>query len=86
VSTVCLKSLRIALRQSDKVYDKDTAFNNPKVTFLPTVDLVPDPRNPKIHDRAQICAIAKSIESFGFNAPILVSGDFLLRIVENRDF
>jgi ParB-like chromosome segregation protein Spo0J len=52
-----------------------SAFNNPKVTFLPTVDLVPDTRNPRIHDRAQIGAIAKSIESFGFNAPILVNGD-----------
>jgi len=38
-------------------------------------DLVPDPRNPRIHDRAQIGAIAKSIESFGFNAPILVDKD-----------
>ena len=32
----------------------------------------PNPRNPRKHDRAQIQAIAKSIQSFGFNAPILV--------------
>jgi DNA modification methylase len=35
-------------------------------------DLHPDPRNPRKHDRAQIHAIARSIDAFGFNAPILV--------------
>jgi ParB/RepB/Spo0J family partition protein len=49
--------------------------NNPKLTFLSIADLVPDPRNPRTHDRAQIGTIAKSIESFGFNAPILVDRD-----------
>ena len=32
----------------------------------------PDPRNPRKHDHDQIRAIAKSIDSFGFNAPILI--------------
>ena len=35
-------------------------------------DLHPDPRNPRKHDRAQIQAIARSIDAFGFNAPILI--------------
>jgi ParB/RepB/Spo0J family partition protein len=35
-------------------------------------DLIPDPDNPRKHGHAQISAIARSIESFGFNAPILV--------------
>jgi len=35
-------------------------------------DLIPDPDNPRKHGRAQIRAIARSIEAFGFNAPILV--------------
>src|SRR6195256_6038599 len=35
-------------------------------------DLIPDPHNPRKHGRAQISAIARSIEAFGFNAPILV--------------
>ena len=35
-------------------------------------DLIPDPDNPRKHGRAQINAIARSIEAFGFNAPILV--------------
>ena len=38
---------------------------------MPVGDLRPDPQNPRIHRPAQIRAIAKSIEAFGFNAPIL---------------
>jgi hypothetical protein len=34
--------------------------------------IVPDPSNPRKHSAEQIRAIAKSIEVFGFNAPILV--------------
>ena len=32
----------------------------------------PDPRNPRKHSASQIKAIARSIEAFGFNAPILI--------------
>jgi ParB-like chromosome segregation protein Spo0J len=42
---------------------------------FPLNDLRPDPRNPRKHDRAQIEAIARSIEAFGFNAPILIDSD-----------
>jgi DNA modification methylase len=38
-----------------------------------TADVKPDPCNPRKHSRTQIRAIAKSIESFGFNAPILTN-------------
>ena len=34
--------------------------------------LKPDPLNPRKHSRAQIRAIARSIDAFGFNAPILI--------------
>ena len=44
-----------------------------RLTFAPTSDLSPDPRNPRKHNRAQIRAIARSIEAFGFNAPILIN-------------
>jgi DNA modification methylase len=44
-----------------------------QLTFLATTDLKPDPRNPRKHNRAQIQAIARSIEAFGFNAPILIN-------------
>ena len=39
---------------------------------LPLSELRPDPGNARHHTRAQVRAIAKSIEAFGFNAPILV--------------
>jgi ParB-like nuclease domain len=38
-------------------------------------DLKPHRRNARKHSRQQIQAIAKSIDAFGFNAPVLVDGD-----------
>jgi DNA modification methylase len=46
-----------------------------QLSYLATSDLKPDPRNPRKHDRAQIEAIARSIETFGFNAPILIDNN-----------
>jgi ParB-like chromosome segregation protein Spo0J len=43
-----------------------------KLEYLPVSDLKPDPRNPRKHGHAQIRALAKSIKSFDFAAPILV--------------
>lgn len=43
-----------------------------QILFVAIADLIPDPDNPRKHGRPQIEAIAKSIEAFGFNAPILV--------------
>jgi hypothetical protein len=43
-----------------------------QLLFVATGNLIPDPDNPRKHGRAQIRAIARSIEAFGFNAPILV--------------
>ena len=40
--------------------------------YLPIGSIVPDPGNPRQHSPEQIRAIARSIEAFGFNAPILV--------------
>src|ERR1700730_17323834 len=40
--------------------------------FVAIGDPIPDPDNPRKHGRAQISAIARSVEAFGFNAPILV--------------
>jgi DNA modification methylase len=42
------------------------------VTYLSIQSIVPDPTNPRRHTPEQIRAIARSIEAFGFNAPILV--------------
>ena len=35
-------------------------------------ELKPDPANPRCHGKRQIRQIAKSIEAFGFNVPILI--------------
>ena len=43
-----------------------------KLTFVPIRDLRADPGNPRKHSRIQVRAIARSIDAFGFNAPILV--------------
>jgi DNA modification methylase len=42
------------------------------VAYLPIGSIVPDPSNPRKHPLEQIRAVARSIEAFGFNAPILV--------------
>src|SRR6202166_3099051 len=43
-----------------------------QISLVAIADLTPAPHNPRKHSRAQIRAIARSIEAFGFNAPILV--------------
>src|SRR5260370_37683447 len=43
-----------------------------QIWFVAIGDLVPDRDNPRKHGRAQIMAIARSIDAFGFNAPILI--------------
>jgi DNA modification methylase len=48
-------------------------------SLVSTALLKPHPQNPRRHAREQVRAIARSIEAFGFNAPILI--DKNLRIV-----
>jgi hypothetical protein len=43
-----------------------------QISFLAVSDLTPAPQNPRKHSRHQVRAIARSIEAFGFNAPILI--------------
>ncbi len=45
--------------------------NNRQISLIAVTDLTPAPDNPRKHSRAQIRAIARSIEAFGLNAPIL---------------
>jgi ParB-like chromosome segregation protein Spo0J len=42
------------------------------VTYVPIDQLKPNPKNARIHKTKQIRQIARSIETFGFNVPILV--------------
>jgi hypothetical protein len=46
-----------------------------RLTFVAVTDLTADPRNPRKHSREQIRAVARSIQAFGFNAPILIDKD-----------
>jgi ParB-like nuclease domain len=43
-----------------------------EVNYLRTTSLKPDPRNPRFHTEKQVRQIAQSIESFGFNVPLLI--------------
>jgi DNA modification methylase len=43
-----------------------------KVNYLPIAQLVLNPRNPRFHSPRQIRQIARSIEAFGFNVPVLI--------------
>lgn len=57
--------------------DDQLAFTGPnrQISYLATSALTPHPNNARKHSRTQIRAIAKSIEVFGFTAPILVNKD-----------
>jgi DNA modification methylase len=46
-----------------------------KVIYRPIEELRPDPANPRVHGKKQIRQIANSIETFGFNVPVLVDAD-----------
>ncbi len=45
------------------------------VSYVPLDHLKPDPGNARQHSAKQVRQIAKSIESFGFNVPVLVDAD-----------
>src|SRR5271169_2574661 len=47
---------------------------NLRIEQLPIDELRLDPRNPRRHSDLQIAQIARSIESFGFNVPVLIDG------------
>lgn len=49
--------------------------NLPNTSFQSPTDLQADPRNTRVHSKQQIRQIAKSIQSFGFNVPVLVDGN-----------
>ena len=46
-----------------------------EVIYLHTKTLKPDPRNPRVHSDKQVRQIVQSIESFGFNVPLLIDDE-----------
>jgi ParB-like chromosome segregation protein Spo0J len=45
------------------------------VVYRPLAELQLDPRNPRVHGPRQIRQIARSIETFDFNVPILIDAE-----------
>jgi ParB-like chromosome segregation protein Spo0J len=45
------------------------------VELQPIDALVPDPKNARLHPERHIKQLAKSVEAFGFNCPVLVDRD-----------
>lgn len=50
-------------------------FNLPKSHLEQVNCLHPDPRNTRVHSKQQIRQIAKSIQAFGFNVPVLIDAN-----------
>jgi DNA modification methylase len=51
-------------------------IQNLSIQYRSINELKSDPKNPRNHSDKQVRQIARSIESFGFNVPILVDGNF----------
>jgi DNA modification methylase len=50
----------------------EQAGSRVQVTYRPVSELKLDPRNPRLHSPRQVRQIARSIQAFGFNVPVLV--------------
>lgn len=50
-------------------------MNNLQIEYRDPRSLTPSPLNPRIHTKAQIRKIARSVDSFGFNNPVLLDSD-----------
>jgi DNA modification methylase len=61
--------------QQSSVGSKTASALRGKFAVLSITALQPHPGNPRKHSRGQIRAIAKSIETFGFTAPIVIDKD-----------
>jgi ParB-like chromosome segregation protein Spo0J len=44
------------------------------IEYCPLDSIRFDPQNPRLHSKKQVRQIARSIESFGFNVPVLIDG------------
>src|SRR5689334_11694721 len=61
--------------QMQKLSDRSNgAGERIELVYRPIAALKLDPNNPRAHSPRQIRQIARSIESFGFNVPVLVDG------------
>src|SRR5215469_16802901 len=59
-------------------YGPEDAPGRVAVVYRPIGELKLDPHNPRVHSPRQIRQIARSIEAFGFNVPVLVNSELKL--------
>src|SRR5438874_339326 len=45
------------------------------IVYKPIVELTLEPKNPRVHNPAQVRQIARSIEIFGFLVPVLIDAN-----------
>ncbi len=55
--------------------DRKASSERIAIAYRPIGDLKLDPKNPRAHSRKQVRQIARSIEAFGFNVPVLIDKD-----------
>ena len=65
----------VHIKRPSRKHGGATRSGQRKLVFLSTTALTPAVDNPRRHSATQVRAIAKSIETFGFAAPILVDKD-----------
>ena len=58
---------------------RDNSVRRVEITYRPIRELRLDPKNPRTHTPRQIRQIARSIDQFGFNVPVLV--DAALKVI-----
>src|ERR1043166_5751486 len=63
------------LQQSTKAGNAAVPARQLAVIYRPIGALTLNPKNPRLHNRRQIRPIARSIQSFGFNVPVLIDAE-----------
>ena len=53
----------------------DMAGSRVAIVYRTIAELKPDPNNPRVHSPRQLRQIARSIEAFGFNVPVLIDAE-----------
>jgi DNA modification methylase len=59
-------------RRQPQVFQTVPAGRSLSVAYTAITDLNLDPANPRVHTKKQVRQIARSIETFGFNVPVLI--------------
>jgi DNA modification methylase len=76
----CVSRLTLKMKQSKNFGNhRDNSARRVEITYRRIRELRLDPKNPRTHTPRQIRQIARSIDQFGFNVPILV--DAALKVI-----